>query len=1218
MLEEISKYIESGIPRFYKHFTTFEQLLGGVGDDVKQRPLDPTAIEYKQIMLRELKRGSLVRMVLLLMLPVLRNHKLIKYLKSDPNYKPSPLTNHMLLMDFDITNQLNLLKSVIDLNLANLSAPEQSELIQLTKDTLELNDKYYLPTSPAPTERPISADPTEWQRIIKTTEPNVKQLSDRVFEPLADFTAKMFASDFVQKLLMNAEMINENIRIGRIFLKRVKARLPTRLELLKQSLSVATDDQSRQILDGVIKYLVPIDEQFVAKIEQQLGGGGNDANLQAMDETEIEFQQLIHRELKRGSLVRMMLLEMLLIWRNQQLRKYLNTQPRYQPRPLSDLMLFKDFDDKLLMNAYNSIIRLNSANISPADERELTQLAREVMVLFDKMYVTYRPTSPVPTDASNSINPSSQHIKDLMSETFQKSMMTFVNTDYVQRILMKGEMSDENIRLARIYLKIFKDSITIRQQLLKKTLSVATDSKTRQILDEISRNVEINVPKMDTHFTKFEQLLGGVGDDVKQRPLDPTTVEYKHLVDREVKRGSLVRMVLLLMLPVLHNQKLIEYLKSKPSYRPSPLTNHMLLTDVDKTNQLNLLKSVIDLNIGKLSAPEQSELIQLTKEMLDLHDKCTYHTSPEEPTSADSTEWQRIISTEPKVTQISDRLFEPFTDSVTKTFASDYVQKILMTGEMTDENIRIGRIFLKNIKNSITSRFQLLKYIRSITTDDKSRKILDGIIGYLGPKNEQFLTKFEQKLGAVGDDVKQQLINETNIETQQLIQREMKHGSLVRKVLVLMMPISRTLQIQEYLKKQPRYQSSPLSDLMLFKEFDLKTLLNAYKNVIYLNAVNITAPIESELMTFVKDVSKFKNPLISPDTKNEPATNSGPNDRPFGPTSTIRPFSPVFIDSPNGHNISPVTTDLPISNSLTVRLLETVEHSLAKLFASDYVQKIVMMADMSKQFTMRLGRIFWWRIKKLFQTRVEMLKGAQTLVTIDTDCKYLEQITNRLINESQIVLATNKQILGDINDVIQETALSEITLDYQLLVYREMRRRSLIRMLVTDLVPVWRILQLREYVKRQPQYRPSALSRFLLYSDIELDTLFKFYKKMIDSLLPNITPTEMQELIQLIKESIDIDLKFISVPIESLSSLACNNKTLTTSSTEKKYLLSNVHYSHSLIPTNEQPKASYRFTTDMKEVPSDNKEMSVVAEYRLISPFTTGWSKTINALVKQM
>ncbi|CAG2113952.1 unnamed protein product [Medioppia subpectinata] len=150
-----------------------------------------------------------------------------------------------------------------------------------------------------------------------------------------------------------------------------------RVELVRLSLTLARDDKSRQLLEAFDSTFAPKIALFYQDFDKQLGAVGGDVKRRPMDETVIDYQLMIFREMNRGSLVRMMLVNLVPKWRLLHVWEYLKSQPQYRPSPLSDKLLQLDFDVKESVNTYKTIIDLNAKNITAAGEQELIQLAKE-------------------------------------------------------------------------------------------------------------------------------------------------------------------------------------------------------------------------------------------------------------------------------------------------------------------------------------------------------------------------------------------------------------------------------------------------------------------------------------------------------------------------------------------------------------------------------------------------------------------------------------------------------------------------------------------------------------------------------------------------------------------------------------------------------------------------------------------------------------------------
>ncbi|CAG2117515.1 unnamed protein product, partial [Medioppia subpectinata] len=209
---------------------------------------------------------------------------------------------------------------------------------------------------------------------------------DRVLGSLENSLADFFATDFVQKTLMGAEMTEQIKQIARKYCKKDKDLFLTRFELLKSIHNVLTDANHRTIVDQFIKSVGPQAAKMYDKFEQQLGGIGEELRLQPMDEHSIDYKLLIYREMKRGSLLRLLVTLAVKKWSDIRLAEYLIGQPRYRPNIMATNLLHMNVDLKQVMTVCKSIIDANGVNVSAAEEAELIQLAKEVFAINSKFY----------------------------------------------------------------------------------------------------------------------------------------------------------------------------------------------------------------------------------------------------------------------------------------------------------------------------------------------------------------------------------------------------------------------------------------------------------------------------------------------------------------------------------------------------------------------------------------------------------------------------------------------------------------------------------------------------------------------------------------------------------------------------------------------------------------------------------------------------------------
>ncbi|CAG2106961.1 unnamed protein product [Medioppia subpectinata] len=197
----------------------------------------------------------------------------------------------------------------------------------------------------------------------------------------------------------------------------------------------------------------------------------------------------------------------------------------------------------------------------------------------------------------------SKQLSDRLLNPLKESMAKMFTTDYVQKILMTGEMSDENIRYAKIQWKASKDSYS---ELMKRAYSLAVTETDRKSLDVKAMN-----DKMTKYYDRFENELGGIAPELTARPMNGSAVDNVLTYYRELKRGSLLRILVIKLVANYVVYEIHEYLKRQPQYRPNVLANNMLFTDFDIKRALTVAKAMIDCNGAHISLAEGLELIQL-------------------------------------------------------------------------------------------------------------------------------------------------------------------------------------------------------------------------------------------------------------------------------------------------------------------------------------------------------------------------------------------------------------------------------------------------------------------------------------------------------------------------------------------------------------------------------------------------------------------------------
>ncbi|CAG2110137.1 unnamed protein product, partial [Medioppia subpectinata] len=259
-----------------------------------------------------------------------------------------------------------------------------------------------------------------------------------------DSLPKLFVEDYVQEILMTGEMSAENIRYGQKYWKRTKHVMLTRLEMLKRALTLATNDNERQFLSGVVLGMEQKLNKYLDKFEHLLGGIDDDILMYAPTDTLIDNHLVLWREMLRGSFVRMMAADLVPLWHILQIQEYLKRQPEYKPSPLSNFIQYTDFNIEGVFNFYKSVIDSHAANITAAEELELFQLIREMDDLDFRFHIM-------------PILPKDKTLCDRVFDTLEDAMAKMYKTDFVQKVLMNATLSPENIRFGRNYWKRSKD-----------------------------------------------------------------------------------------------------------------------------------------------------------------------------------------------------------------------------------------------------------------------------------------------------------------------------------------------------------------------------------------------------------------------------------------------------------------------------------------------------------------------------------------------------------------------------------------------------------------------------------------------------------------------------------------------------------------------------------------------------------------------------------------
>ncbi|CAG2100056.1 unnamed protein product [Medioppia subpectinata] len=487
-------------------------------------------------------------------------------------------------------------------------------------------------------------------------------------------------------------------------------------------------------------------------------------------------------------------------------------------------------------------------------------------------------------------------LSDRLLDSVKESVDNFMATDYVQNILMTGEMTEYNIQYAKIHWKRSKDIIGGERLVDKKAYSLSPTEYDNQTMAELCRVLPVVIAQ---YYDGFEQLLGGIGPEITSLAMDESMIDYNIMFYTEMKHGSFVRLIASQLVSVWFIDEMYEYLKLQSQYAPTPLSNYLLYLDFDNKALLTVLRSLIDPKAGDISAEEETQLIQLVKEVNDV-------------------EINRITTT------LSDRLLDSVKESVDNFMATDYVQNILMTGEMTEYNIQYAKIHWKRSKDiiggdnifgsvaqywffivwtlkcashcipgtedgiSIPSNttpcligeseefpslckeqhqlvsvytddcngvFEVDKKAYSISPTEYDNQTMTELCRVLPVVIAQYYEEFEQLLGGIGPEITSKAMDESMIDYNIMIYTEMKHGSFVRLIASQLVSVWFIDEMYEYLKLQSQYAPTPLSNYLLYLDFDNKALLTVLRSLIDPKAGDISTEEETQLIQLVKEVN---------------------------------------------------------------------------------------------------------------------------------------------------------------------------------------------------------------------------------------------------------------------------------------------------------------------------------------------------------------------------
>ena len=182
--------------------------------------------------------------------------------------------------------------------------------------------------------------------------------------------------------------------------------------------------------------------------------------------------------------------------------------------------------------------------------------------------------------------------------------------DSVQKFLLNGEMTDENLAIAH---RRHKNAIqtmddTFAVEVFRKASTLSDDTKEKQFFELCIQSYKEIAIK---YCNEFEELFGKLDPNLMDAPMTQWLYSYKIFSLYTASKGSVLRVLVTIFGMYMVCDRVLDYLKQNPNFTPNIFAKMLLYEDFSFKPMYETIRQMIDCRADQVSEAEERELSEL-------------------------------------------------------------------------------------------------------------------------------------------------------------------------------------------------------------------------------------------------------------------------------------------------------------------------------------------------------------------------------------------------------------------------------------------------------------------------------------------------------------------------------------------------------------------------------------------------------------------------------
>ena len=205
---------------------------------------------------------------------------------------------------------------------------------------------------------------------------------------------------------------------------------------------------------------------------------------------------------------------------------------------------------------------------------------------------------------------------------------------------------------------------------------------------------------------------------------------------------------------------------------------------------------------------------------------------------------------------LSDRIIKSAEDIQKKINESEFVQKVLMTGDLSGKHRTSIYQAYKNTVDVDQLTKSLIDETLKLTALTQEEKDFYSLMKSHNSDMVKFLAELKAMVGPVPDDVLSGPLNPAVQEYIKQVYIGVKEGSLIKCLVSSLAQLSGLVSLYNYLEGCPLYRENDLAKLLTFKSMGLEQALVAVKGFIDSRAKQVDPQLEAQLVALYRAIAE--------------------------------------------------------------------------------------------------------------------------------------------------------------------------------------------------------------------------------------------------------------------------------------------------------------------------------------------------------------------------